>query len=122
MNQISTKPPIEYPTVTVGGVPFQIKFSLGAWVQLNKAGVTSEAMREAFASGRSLSMTMQLAAAGLGKFNPVGDWESLDITATQLADRLQDGELKVIVEAVTKSLGKPSPGAEAAAPAQPAAE
>ncbi len=112
--------PITYPTVTVGGREFQLRFGLGAWVQLNKQGIGAAQLAKILQSDQRLAMTMQLAAAGLGTFDAEGQWHSLNIDAVELADRLKDGELAQLSEAILPALQAGKGGPAAVASAKPA--
>ncbi len=102
------KSPIDYPRVTVGGVPYQIKFGFTSWIVLESWGLTKDVIREWFAGHRTTALTLSMAAAGLGTFDAAGIWQTADFTMTKLGDILEcnEEEIPPLVEAVTVSLKK----------------
>jgi hypothetical protein len=103
-------PPIEYPTVTVGGVSYQIKFGLGAIYKMSVLGLEPGDLKAG--SKLTFAKQLQLAVAGLGNFSG-DDWVTSDMTPEQLADRLEPGELEAIRAALAVSAGKVTPAREA---------
>ena len=101
----SVKSPIDYPRVSVGGVQYQIKFSLSAWVLLESWGMNKDVIREWF-TGRTRAVTFSLAAAGLGNYDEMGNWETAGFTMTKLTDRILPEEIDGIIKAVGESLKK----------------
>ncbi len=99
--------PIEYPRVTVGGSPYQIKFGFAAWVKLDSWGLNKDIIAEWF-SGRKLAVMISLAAAGLGSYDDSGDWKTADFSMVKLSDVLEKfpDEIPLIAKAVDASLKK----------------
>ena len=115
MTQTET-PPIVYPTVTVGGVTYSLKFGLGSMYRLERAGVNpgnlKAEIQNALAKGRNLDMIFTLLAAALGQVRD-GRWVRVEYSAAELADMMESAEFTGLAETIIAALGKVSPPAGA---------
>ena len=107
MANLKSVPPTDYPTVTVGGVSYQVKFGLGAIYKMSLLGLEPGDLK--MGAKLTFAKLMQLAASGLGNFDG-DDWVTSDMTPERLADQLQPGELEVLREALVTGAGKATPG------------
>ena len=94
------------PTVRVGGKEMHVHFGNGAFYLLSTWGIDitqiASSLNERFASGRYTEAMYKLAAAGLGKMDSNGDWESLGLDPLKMADRLKENESGPLLETVWK--------------------
>lgn len=92
------------PSVKVGGKPYCVRFSNGAFYLLSTWGIDvtrlAATLNEYFQGGRYTDAMTKLAAAGLGNFDADGNWRSLGIPPLELADRLLDEEVLPLGNAV----------------------
>lgn len=88
------------PTVKVGGRPFSVRFSQGAFYLLSTWGVdVSRAVsvhNEMISTGRAKEYAAKLACAALGNFDTDGRWRSLGLPPLEVMDMLQDGEWEAL--------------------------
>lgn len=97
--------PIEYPTVTVDGQEYQVKFSNRAIYRLDKAGVDLQQFGEKLKSGRvGMSQVFDLLAATIQTPPHV---PRLD--AEELSEKVSIGDA---TRAILQSMGKAQPPAE----------
>lgn len=103
MNTSTIAPP---PVVKVGGKDFHVHFGNGAFYLLSTWGIDingiASSLNERFNAGRYTEAMYKLAAAGLGKMDAEGNWESLGLDPLKMADRLRDGESAPLLEVVWK--------------------
>ena len=118
---MSTSVVVAPPTVNVGGKPYAVRFSNGAFYLLSTWGIDltsiSAALNEKFQSGHYTEAMFKLAASSLGSFDRDGNWTSLGMEPLKLADTLLDGEAEPLLDAVWKAFaGKLGLGTKTAAP------
>lgn len=108
--------PIQYPTITVGGTAYQLRFSHGAWHQLQRWG---------YALGDPKLPIYALAAASAGVVDKKGNWHTVEFARVlDFCDALgADGDSSIaeISQAVLDALGKVAPKADLTL-VQPSAE
>ena len=107
--------PVQYPTVTLEGKTYEVKFRCGDILRLKKdkqidllGGIT-----ETLKGSDAMSRTLELLAAGLSH-------TQAGFTADQLADMVDLAELKTVAETVTAALLKAVPQAKPEKPLKPA--
>jgi len=92
------------PTVQIGGRPYHVRYSTGAFYLLSTWGIdvtaVAQTLNDKFQNGHYTEAMYKLAAAGLGTIDKEGDWETLGIEPLKLADRLKDGEAAALMEVV----------------------
>ena len=101
------------PTVKVGGRPYSIRYSQGAFYLLSTWGIdVSRAVsvhNEMISTGRAKEYAAKLACAALGSYDADGKWRSLGLPPLEVMDLLQDGEWEALDaaawEAYKKKLG-----------------
>jgi hypothetical protein len=88
------------PSVQVGGRPFQVRFSQGAFYLLGTWGIDVSRIvgvhNEMISSGRGREYAMKIAAASLGTTDAEGRWRSLGLSPLEVADTLLDGEWETL--------------------------
>ncbi len=103
---------IDWPSVTIGGQTFTLRFSYAAYYQLAKWGVSL-----------GTADTVELAAASAGQFSKSGDWKPHGFTrALDLAALMTEADEATLIQAVTEALKKVVPEAAISAQQIPAAE
>ena len=108
------------PTVKVGGRPYAIRFSHGAFYLLSTWGIdVSRAVQvhnEMISTGRAKEYAAKLACAALGNVDSEGRWRSLGLPPLEVMDMLEDGEWEALDaaawDAYKKKLGLVSTTAE----------
>jgi len=94
------------PTVKVGGKDMHVHYGNGAFYLLSTWGIDitemAAALNTRFSSGRYTEAMYKLAAAGLGKMDAEGNWDTLGLDPLKLADKLRDGESAPLMEVVWK--------------------
>jgi hypothetical protein len=108
--------PVTYPTVTLDGKSYEVKFRCGDILRLKKdkdidlLGGITEQLKGADAMNR----TLELLASGLAH-------TQAGFTAEQLADMVDLAQLKTVAETVTaallKAVPQPTPGTPGKSPA-----
>ena len=108
--------PVTYPSVTVGGKPYQLRFAHSAWFQLQQWGYRIGD------PDRPIPIAA-LAAASAGEVDASGRWRSCGFArVVDFTDLMQDGETLSSLDApVLEALGKAAPKATLAV-VQPPAE
>lgn len=97
--------PVEYPTVSIDGVHYPVKFSNRALYRLDKAGVDLRAFGEKLKAGRiGVSMIYDLLSAALLTPQHVGRFDAED-----LADKVSTADA---TKAVLDAMGKVPPHSE----------
>ena len=107
MDQRVTVPEvISYPSVTVGGRAYQLRFAHSAWFQLQQWGYRIGD------SDRPIPIAA-LAAASAGEVDASGKWRSAGFArVVDFTDLMQDGETLSSLDApVLEALGKAAPKA-----------
>jgi len=106
--------PVVYPTITAGGKQYQLRFSHGAWFQLQSWGYE-------IGNPEKLIPILALAAAACGTVKN-GKWSSAGfVRPLDFADSMIDGEtLESFTEPVLEALKKVAP--EATPEPQPATQ
>ena len=107
---------IVYPSITIGGRAYTLKFSLGALFRLEEQGIDlgtlgaelrswaakKDAEGNVIEQGRvKITMLCKLVAAAIG--------DQVTLTPTQIADMLEFSDLFEVVEKVSIALGKMRP-------------
>lgn len=108
--------PVMYPSVTVGGKPYQLRFAHSAWFQLQQWGYR-------IGDPDHPIPIAALAAASAGELDASGKWRSCGFArVVDFTDLFQDGETLSSLDApVLEALGKAAPKATLAV-VQPPAE
>ena len=106
---MSTQPtpsPVTYPSVTVGGKPYQLRFAHSAWFQLQQWGY------QIGNPDRPIPIAA-LAAAAAGEIDSAGKWRSAGFARVlDLTDAMIEGETLSSLDApVLDALGKAAPQA-----------
>lgn len=87
-------------TVKVGGKPYVVRFSQGAFYLLGTWGIdVSRAVavhNEMISGGRAKEYAAKLACASLGNFDADGRWRSLGLPPLEVMDLLLDGEWEAL--------------------------
>jgi hypothetical protein len=88
------------PTVKVGGRPYSVRFSQGAFYLLGTWGIdVSRAVQvhnEMVSGGRFREYMAKLVSASLGNFDAEGRWRSLGLPPLEVMDSLLDGEWQLL--------------------------
>ena len=88
------------PTVKVGGRPYAIRFSQGAFYLLGTWGIDVsrpvQVHNEMIAGGRAKEYAAKIACAALGNFDDQGRWRSLGLSPLEVMDSLLDGEWEAL--------------------------
>ena len=88
------------PTVKVGGRPYSVRFSQGAFYLLSTWGIdVSRAVsvhNEMISTGRAKEYAAKLACAALGNVDADGKWRSLALPPLEVMDLLLDGEWEAL--------------------------
>ena len=88
------------PAVKVGGRPYSLRYSQGAFYLLSTWGIdVSQAVRvhnEMISTGRAKEYAAKLACAALGNVDTEGKWHSLAIPPLEVMDMLLDGEWEAL--------------------------
>lgn len=88
------------PAVRVGGRPYSVRFSQGAFYLLSTWGIdVSRAVQvhnDMISSGRGKEYSAKLACAALGNFDADGKWRSLGLPPLEIMDTLLDGEWEAL--------------------------
>lgn len=102
-----TPQPIDWPSVTIGGKRFTLRFAYSAYYQLTKWG-----------KNIATADVLEMAAASAGTFDKEGRWHSAGFSsALDLADMIEGDEGAALLEAVAEAVKKAVP--EAAVTVQP---
>jgi hypothetical protein len=117
---MSTQPvvsPVTYPSVTVGGRQYQLRFAHSAWFQLQQWGYQ-------IGDPDKPIPIVALAAAAAGEVDAAGRWKSAGFTrALDFTDLMIDGETLSSLDApVLEALGKAAPKAALTVVQPPAAD
>jgi len=109
--------PVAYPSITVGGKQYQLRFAHTAWFQLQQWGY------QIGDANRPIPI-VALAAAAAGTVGPDGQWKSIRLGSVfDLTDAMIDGETLGSLEGpVLEALGKAAPKADLALVQPPAPE
>jgi hypothetical protein len=99
--------PIQYPSITVGGKQYQLRFAHSAWFQLQQWGYR-------VGDPNAPIPIVALAAASAGEVDARGKWKSAGFARpVDLTDEMIDGETLASLEApVLEALGKVAPKAD----------
>ena len=99
--------PVAYPSVTVGGKPYQLRFAHSAWFQLQQWGYRIGD------PDRPIPIAA-LAAASAGELDASGKWRSCGFArVVDFTDLFQDGETLSSLDApVLEALKKAAPAAK----------
>lgn len=112
-------PPIQYPTLLLDGVIYQMKLGLGASYLLEQNGIDASKLEQMFREKSApISLIIKLAASMLGQIQPDGKWKSLGIEPLALADLVAPEQFAELSQTVVKALVKVPPAG--ASPAQSA--
>lgn len=88
------------PVVKIGGRPYSVRFSQGAFYLLGTWGIdVSRAVtvhNEMVTSGRAKEYAAKIACASLGNFDSEGRWRSLGLPPLEVMDSLLDGEWEIL--------------------------
>lgn len=88
------------PVVQIGGRPYSIRFSQGAFYLLGTWGIDVSrpvaVHNDMIASGRSKEYAAKIACAALGNFDADGRWRSLGLPPLEVMDSLLDGEWEAL--------------------------
>ena len=88
------------PAVKVGGRPYSLRYSQGAFYLLSTWGIdVSQAVRvhnEMISTGRAKEYAAKLACAALGNVDTEGKWHSLALPPLEVMDMLLDGEWEAL--------------------------
>ena len=101
------------PTVKVGGRPYSIRFSQGAFYLLSTWGVDVyrmvDVLNAMLAAGRGKEVAAKIACSALGSYDAAGNYHSLGLPPLDVMDMLLDGEWEALDaaawEAFKKKLG-----------------
>lgn len=110
MNSAVPSAPIEYPTLTIGGISYKLRLSLSASYLLELAKVDPSQLAEAFKNGgRNIELMVKLCAAMMGNYDARGNWHSVGMDPLKLADLVPMEEFKALTDAVLAALVKAPP-------------
>ncbi len=101
------------PIVMVGGKPYALRFSQGAFYLLSTWGVDVyklvDVLNSMLAAGRGKEVAAKIACSALGNYDAAGSWHSLGLPPLEVMDLLLDGEWEALDaaawEAFKKKLG-----------------
>ncbi len=103
---MSTSLVVAPPAVKVGGKPYFVRFSNGAFYLLSTWGIDAHrvaaTLNEYFSQGRYVEAMAKLCAASLGTFDAEGNWRTAGMTPLEMSDRLLEGEQGPLEEVVWK--------------------
>lgn len=105
--RVMTPQPVSYPSVTIGGKAYQLRFAHSAWFQLQQWGYRIGD------SDKPIPIAA-LAAASAGELDTTGKWRSAGFArVVDFTDLMQDGETLSSLDApVLEALGKAAPKAD----------
>jgi len=100
---VPTGSPVTYPSITIGGKQYQLRFAHSAWYLLSSWGYEINAQIP----------IVVLAAAAAGEVGPDGRWKSAGFARPiDLTDAMIEGEsLAALAEPVLEALKKAAPKA-----------
>ncbi len=107
-------PPIVFPKVTIGGDPFELRYTLRSTFFLETSGQLGSENITKWLSGqyehnRSTSAVMIIVGAMLGR-EIAGKWKPMPITGNELSEKLTIDEWAVISKSYAEALGKVTEG------------
>lgn len=108
--------PVQYPSISVGGKPYQLRFAHSAWFLLQAWGY-------AIGDPNKPIPIAALAAAAAGEVDANGKWKSAGFARPlDMLDAMVEGEtLSSLDQPVLEALGKAAPKAELTTLGQPPA-
>ena len=107
------RPPLVYPTVTVGGETYTLKFEIGAEFMLDQMGVQLQQLPAIFGNPKGpgkVALIMKLFTACVA--NNFVDRGEPAPSAEQWAHQITAEDFKAIAEAIPKAMLKAKPPAE----------
>jgi hypothetical protein len=108
--------PVQYPTISVGGKPYQLRFAHAAWFLLQQWGYV-------IGDANKVIPIAALAAAAAGEIDSKGRWRSVGFgSPLEMLDQMTDTEtLSSFDGPVLEALKKAAPGADLTVAQQPPA-
>lgn len=119
MSTLATMPagsPVQYPTISVGGKPYQLRFAHAAWFLLQQWGYQ-------IGDEKHPIPMAALAAAAAGEVDAKGKWKSAGFASPlEMLDAMQPEEtVASLAEPVLEALKKAAPAADLTVTTQPPA-
>ena len=108
--------PEDFPAIEINGTKYRVKFGLGAFLRLEKMGVSLDDLNSALGNGGvmkngNFGMLFSMLSATLGVEGADGLWHPISYTPEQLADLIPVEQLGIISEAISASASKVSTAA-----------
>jgi len=103
-------PPTAFPRISIGGKPFEMRFSLASTFFLETSNQLGdepfhEWLARAYKTNKLTSMALIVSGAMLGR-EVDGKWKPMPVKGVDLATRITHAELEVITAAYAEALGK----------------